>query len=567
MGEYSPGTNVISGACSSEASGATIDLLPGIYRQEATCNPKANQTIRKKPGEVGDIEILGSKNITGLTWTQSGAGWWAPVTGLTQRLNGVRASTGLPAVDGAGNNDSHEVFYDGVRSRWVNGSASLAPGKFWIDWAASPARVWVGDNPASGTVELSWVGACFFAQSGASGVTLQDLEIKWCANNAGSGGGAIEMRANGTNWTIRRCNVHHNHGRGTSLGTGVGVYGSNFDFNGQMGMGGEPIDGEIGSDSSTGIRTSCSHNNDLAFEVGWEAGGAKFGATTGCHVHNSRFEWNDGVGLWFDVNCRFNVIEDNQMWDNSHGGFFYEISYDAIVRRNDCRRNGYAAETSTGVGYASDLHIAHSGSSDTSFSVPQSWIDAWGGENIPGAPVNRGIRVEYNVIETYNETRGSTDSAINSGNGNGIALTQQQRLDSLPGFGDHFLQDVWVRGNKQIIRGNANTGTWWNGAGAHDPYTSGANIIWEDNIYEANPAVTHWRWSNAYRNFSYWQGTAAKDAGMTATVPETGLGLPIYRLVGGQWQLVCLLRKVGGAFSEIAKIRRKDAGTFEPPGA
>ncbi len=55
----------------------------------------------------------------------------------------------------------------------------------------------------------------------------------------------------------------------------------------------------------------------------------------GNHVYR-----NDGPGIWCDIDCRDAVIEDNTVEFNRGAGIFYEISFDALVRRNTLRFNG-----------------------------------------------------------------------------------------------------------------------------------------------------------------------------------------------------------------------------------
>jgi hypothetical protein len=81
-------------------------------------------------------------------------------------------------------------------------------------------------------------------------------------------------------------------------------------------------------------------NNYAGYDPGWEAGGTKFGATTGLIVRNSCVHHNEGPGLWTDYDNIETLYERNKVFFNGKEGIKHEISYGAIIRDNVVAANG-----------------------------------------------------------------------------------------------------------------------------------------------------------------------------------------------------------------------------------
>jgi hypothetical protein len=86
------------------------------------------------------------------------------------------------------------------------------------------------------------------------------------------------------------------------------------------------------------------------YKFGFELGGAKFVKTRylvarGNHVHH-----NEGNGLWSDNNNIYTLYENNTLEDNSGAGIFHEVSFNATIRNNISRRNGFGRGWVMGAG-------------------------------------------------------------------------------------------------------------------------------------------------------------------------------------------------------------------------
>src|SRR5579884_26552 len=137
----------------------------------------------------------------------------------------------------------------------------------------------------------------------------------------------------GTNWTITNNEVRWNHGTGISIGDWTQVLGNYIHNNGQKGIGGVTMNSVVQDNE-------IARNNYAGFDVGWEAGGAKFAVSSGMVVRGNNVHDNYGPGIWFDIDSINNLIENNTVTSNYSGpGIQYEISYSAVIRNNTVRYN------------------------------------------------------------------------------------------------------------------------------------------------------------------------------------------------------------------------------------
>jgi parallel beta-helix repeat protein len=82
--------------------------------------------------------------------------------------------------------------------------------------------------------------------------------------------------------------------------------------------------------------------NGAIFDSNWGAGGLKVAFLSDTVVRKNFSHHNFGGGLWCDIDCNNVVFEDNVVEDNQEFGIFYEISFNAIIRNNTIRRNGFS---------------------------------------------------------------------------------------------------------------------------------------------------------------------------------------------------------------------------------
>jgi len=278
--------------------------------------------------------------------------------------------------------------------------------------------------------------------STANNVRIEGLEITGYQSKPQDGA----IQAGGSGWVIRGNNVYRNAAVGIKVykGDNATIDGNNIHHNGQLG---------ISVTFSTG---SIVENNEIAFNNwegtfnwGWEAGGTKFWSTTGLIVRNNWSYENYGPGLWSDTDNINILYEGNLVEDNYANGIFHEIGYDAVIRNNIVRRNGFG----------------HDG-----------WL--WGAGILIASSQN--VEIYGNeVTENYN----------------GITMTQQDRGSGK--YGPYLVRNVNVYNNRIV-----NSGT----SGAAQDIKS-LEIFNANNTFTGNDYVgtSNWEWENRRRSWDQWR--------------------------------------------------------------
>jgi hypothetical protein len=142
-------------------------------------------------------------------------------------------------------------------------------------------------------------------------------------------------------WTIEHSTIENNDGAGLMGGSNLTVRYSCLRDNGQYGA-------NVYEKNDDQRRVLFHHNEIVGNNTGdWEAriegcgcsGGVKFWAAVGVVFRDNWVHDNRGVGVWADTNNADFLLEGNLIEDNDSVGFFYEISYNAVVRNNVFRRN------------------------------------------------------------------------------------------------------------------------------------------------------------------------------------------------------------------------------------
>ena len=235
-----------------------------------------------------------------------------------------------------------------------------------------------------------------------SRVTIKGLEIRAYASADHMGpilaGG--HSASDGTyGWVIDGVDVHNNRVGGVRVGHHTVVRNSKFHHNGWAGL--------MGAGDSIVIENNeISYNNvagtpgTVTVDPNHAGGGFKFVYTRWLVVRNNFSHHNSGAGMWTDINNIYTTYDGNRVEDNTHVGIFHEISYDAVIKNNTIRRNGFGKA---------------------------NWV--WG----PGILIAASPRVEV-----YGNTL--------QGNFNGVTVVQQTRNESAT-YGPHVVDDVWVHDN------------------------------------------------------------------------------------------------------------------------
>jgi parallel beta-helix repeat protein len=219
------------------------------------------------------------------------------------------------------------VFLDDAALLQVGGLSELAPGRFWFDYAND--RIWIADDPSGRRVEVTASPEAFSYSPAVRDVTIANLVVEKFGNPAQTG--AINT---GEAWTIRHSEVRLNHGAGVRLGSRSRLLSSRVLEQGQIGVTGWGDDVRVQDNEIAG-------NNTAGYNPYWEAGGSKWARTTGLVVRGNWVHHNHGPGLWTDIDNRQTLYEHNLVEHNDLAGIFHEISFDAVIRHNTTRHNGF----------------------------------------------------------------------------------------------------------------------------------------------------------------------------------------------------------------------------------
>jgi parallel beta-helix repeat protein len=203
---------------------------------------------------------------------------------------------------------------------------------------------------------------------------------------------------------------------GIAGGADSTITGGRVTGSGSVGIAGGSVDGL----TISGVEID---HNGASANCGFEGGGFKAGAGTHQHLFNNYIHDNNCTGIWYDVGSNSNEIDHNRVDNNTDGGIFYEISFNASIHDNEVSGNGFGA---------------------------CSWL--WGAGI--GVASSGGVQVYDNTL---------------TNNCNGVGETQQNR--GTP----YLLQNVDVHDNS--IGGSGRTGAVEdNGANL-----STRNLTWESN--------------------------------------------------------------------------------------
>lgn len=307
-----PGNN-IQQVVNQHPAGTTFVLNAGIYRLQSI-QPKDNDTFTGMPGAV----LSGAQVLT--NFVKQGSLWVVSNQSQQGQLNGYCDARHPECMH------PEDLYFDNAPLLHVQDLASVTSGAWYFDYANQ--KIYFADNPAGHTVETSVARSAFYGQ--AKNVTIRGLTVEKYAIPAQFG--AIGDQYPGPNWIVANNEVRWNHGNGINLASGGQALHNYVHHNGQKGIGGNGqtllVEGN-----------EISFSNWAGFDIGWEAGGAKFAQTNGLTVRNNRIHDNIGSGLWNDVDSINTVYENNTIENNLGGGIQYEISYNANIRYNTVRNN------------------------------------------------------------------------------------------------------------------------------------------------------------------------------------------------------------------------------------
>jgi hypothetical protein len=198
----------------------------------------------------------------------------------------------------------------------------------------------------------------------AKGVTISYLTIQ----NFGQGiddnpGEGVVNHDSGNGWFVHHNTIQRSAGAGVFLADGSRVVKNCLRDNGEYGFSSFEFDG---------VEDIVLRGNEIARNntADWESiqpgcgcsGGGKFWDTTNARVVGNYVHHNHGPGLWADTNDVGFLFERNYISDNDGEGIFYEISYNASIRRNTFARNGWTIGLAEGGFPLASIYLSEAGS-------------------------------------------------------------------------------------------------------------------------------------------------------------------------------------------------------------
>jgi parallel beta-helix repeat protein len=434
-----------------QPAGATFLIKTGTHRLDSI-SPRGGDIFI---GESGAI-LSGAKLLASGSFVTAGSFWkiGSQTQTLASRVGGCQltlADNPMGVVDWAvsypGCDFAEELFIDDVRQVRVEALVDMGAGEWYFDDAAD--EIHIGTNPSGHTIETSVTTYAF--NKTADNVTIRNLIIEKYASPAQYG--AINAEDT-SGWLVADNTIRNNHSGGIRIGNALQLLRNTITLNGEIGIVG------IGNNVLVEGNT-VTYNNAAHFDPGWEGGGTKFVQTDGLIVRGNTFAFNEGPGLWCDIDNINALLENNIVEDNQQMGIFYEISRDAVIRNNTVRRNGLA------------------------YWVPERWGD---GILIAASP---GVEVYGNTL---------------SGNLGGIMAIQQPRGSGA--YGPNEIEDLYVHDN-DVTMSHADGDPNWNGFlndTADVTYFTARNNRFEANTYHVDDDTAYFTWDyTGYLTFVQWQ--------------------------------------------------------------
>lgn len=221
----------------------------------------------------------------------------------------------------------NDLFVDDQLQTPVASLMEIGPGRWLYD--DNSGKIYISTNPAGHKVEFGETIAAFSGT--ATGVQIDHLIVEKYASppQHGAVGGS---NGKAQNWTVHDTEVRWNHGAGVAVGPGSRVERCNIHHNGQLGLAGHGA-------NIVAQNNEIAFNNYAGFDIGWDAGGAKFSVTNNLVLRSNYVHDNLGSGLWVDIDNTHTLYEKNKVINNSDSGIHHEISYDAIIRNNLIKGN------------------------------------------------------------------------------------------------------------------------------------------------------------------------------------------------------------------------------------
>ncbi len=332
----------------------TFSLAPGFHRLQVV-TPKTGDVFVGQSGAI----LSGAVLLT--TFSHSGSLWSASVPSITNASSypGTCSSTHPMCIY------PEDLFFNNYLKTRVSSLSAVKAGTWYLNY--STTTVYMGDNPAFNTVELSVAPRAF--SGGASSVQISNLTIEKYAGLAQTG--AIDGSDGGQWWNIQNNVIRYNHGRGITSGNGMYVANNNIYSNGQLGMGGGGTNFAVQSNQ-------VSYNNYAGYSYYWEAGGIKFSNVQNVMIEYNNSHNNSGPGYWNDINSQFVTYNQNQASQNIEAGILTEISSNITIQNNYIWNDGFNSD-GTGIWWGAGILVENSSNVSIYSNNVSNCMDGIGG--------------------------------------------------------------------------------------------------------------------------------------------------------------------------------------------
>lgn len=484
------------------AEGATVKIPAGTYRLSTALIPKKNQQII-----ATGVTFQGSVVVD--TWTKT---TFVSATGATKDC--YYASGLLPATYSDGGvcdiNSGEEsnscqkledVFYNGTLLTRTMVLKNLDGGKVFSDYQTN--RIYIVDVPKN--IEVARTR--HFMNTAVTGVRVSGATIKHFASPSQLG--ALTIR--GAGWLVGECIFIQNHASGLhcTMADRLVVNNNLFQWNGQAGMTHHKT-----NDSKITNNRFAANNTAGYYKRDWESAGLKVTYSQRTLIQNNLSAYNNGIGIWLDIDNKNYTIDNNIVKNNFSCGIRVEISFDGRITNNTITGNGFGH---AGAGRGSDysafataaIHI--NGAGGTGNGILDISNNKIGLEIINGTVVTNG-RGNQNAIHIEERYRGKsvtyptlTWTARNiKVHDNLINITRALDKNGKPWYGTGVVGLGVLNGSSKSIY-----------------ETSTGNKFTSNKYYTNNKSETQFHVYdtaiNQYRDFASWQ-RKGWDVGGTITV-------------------------------------------------
>lgn len=388
-GDESSPYRTIGRAVSAAGSGDDVILRGGVYRESVLIHNKQVH-LRSQPGERAVLD--GARVVR--DWDASGSLWVS--TDWTREF-AVEGPGGPVSWDNPVAGRPDQVFMDEEPLAQVTSPDQVGPGSFFHDIARD--EIWVADNPIIRTVSASNLPYGFFFDR-AHGSTLTGVTVRRFGTEE-QDMAAVRAYSNGI--VLDDVVIEQNARMGLSvIGDGVVLRNSRVLANGYLGVHGHQVDGIVVE------RSAVLGNNRAGFDEFHSAGGIKITESTGITVRDSDVSYNDGPGIWVDLDVEFVTLIGNLVEHNRRAGIEVELSTNVEVLDNVVLDNG---EAGIWVLESRHVRVAHNASLRNQNAIeveegPRREVaDVWVTNNIMGS-ATEGSRALLDVNDWTAERSG-----------------------------------------------------------------------------------------------------------------------------------------------------------------